>query len=345
MYQPISTALSFSELRTFTGGRLILAAGHSESQNITGVSPVESAEIGTLSFIHHEQYEKYITSTKASLVLTNKEFERPACSQLVVDDAYAAFALVAGKFFRSSHSFSGVSDEAFVSPEAQIADSATVYPGAFIDRGVIIGERSVIYPGVFLGENVLIGDDTVIRPNVTIEFSCKVGDRCLIHNGCTIGGDGFGFTPHDGKILKIPQMGNVVIENDVEMGSGSNIDRATMGSTTIGEGSKLDAYLHVAHNVTVGKHNIICGGVGLAGSSSTADYVTLGGGVSVNNHVHISQGVRVAAESVVTKSIKEPGDYCGYPAVPMREWRRDIAGIRSIPKIKERLKKLEENGK
>lgn len=333
--------MNIKELAIKLDGELVLENDKQASTHLTGVSPIEDGYEGSVSFLSTSEYSKYVSSTKASCLLVSKSFPDAPCAQIVVKDPYACFALTTQIFYKPTHSFSGISDKAMISRNAVVSDEATVYAGAFIDEGASIAKGAVIYPGVFIGKNAKVGENSVLRANVVLEYECIVGHNCLIHNGATIGADGFGFTPFKGEMIKIAQTGNVVIEDNVEIGGGSNIDRATMGSTVIGQGSKLDSYLHIAHNAKVGKHNLLCGGVGLAGSCSTGDYVVLGGGVSVANHVHIGTGVRVGAQSVITKTIEEPGDYCGYPAIPMKEWRKQIVNIRSIDKIKERLSKVE----
>lgn len=338
--------MNIKELCSLISGELILVEGQSQSieaNEIKGVAPIEDSSEEYVSFINSKEYERYVESTKAGALITSKKFENAACAQILVKDAYAAFAVAAQQFYKPVHTRTGISDNAEISSSANVSREATIYPNVFIDEGAEVESGAVLYPGVFIGRNAKVGKNSVLRANVVIEYECVVGDNCLIHGGAVIGADGFGFAPDlsKGKIEKIPQTGNVIIENDVELGAGCTVDRATMGSTVIGEGSKIDSFTQIGHNVRMGKHNIMCGGAGYAGSSSTDAFVVLGGASNVANHVHISTGVRVAAKSVVTKNLTEPGDYCGFPAVPMSEWRRQIVHNRQIPKLLERLKVLE----
>ncbi|MDB2447031.1 UDP-3-O-(3-hydroxymyristoyl)glucosamine N-acyltransferase [bacterium] len=332
--------MNLNELATTLGGKLILKDGQVDNIDLTGVGPIEDAKEGLIAFLNSKEYEQYVATTKASCLITSKEHQDIPCAQIIVKDAYAAFAVASQQFFSVSHTRSGISPKAFISETATVSENATLYPNVYIDEGATVEEGAVLYPGVFVGRDAKIGKNSVLRANVVVEFECVIGSGCLIHGGAIIGADGFGFAPNNGKIEKIPQTGNVVIGDDVELGAGCSVDRATMGSTIIGEGSKIDSYTQIGHNVRMGKHNIMCGGSGMAGSSSSDDFVVIGGGSNIANHVNLSTGVRVGAKSVVTKSLTEPGDYCGFPAIPMSDWRKQIVHIRQIPKILSKLKEL-----
>jgi UDP-3-O-[3-hydroxymyristoyl] glucosamine N-acyltransferase len=200
----------------------------------------------------------------------------------------------------------------------------------------------VIFPGVFLGRGVKIGASCVLRANVVIEDGCVIGQRVLIHANTTLGADGFGFAPGKDNIAKIPQVGIVRVEDDVEIGAGSTIDRAAMGETLIGRDCKLDSSVHVAHNVRLGDHTMMCGGAFVAGSAKIGQWCILAGSTSISNHVELGDRVTIGALAGVTKSLKEPGEYMGFPAVPAGQWRREIASIRRIKSLDERIRNIEE---
>jgi UDP-3-O-[3-hydroxymyristoyl] glucosamine N-acyltransferase len=235
-----------------------------------------------------------------------------------------------------------VDSRAFVAADAKVGHNVTIYAGAYVSEGCVIGDNAVLYPGVYLGRGVVVGDDSELRANVVIEDGCRIGHRVLIHANTSIGADGFGFAPGRHEIAKIPQVGIVRIDDDVEIGAGSTIDRAAMGETLIGKGCKLDSSVHVAHNVKLGDHTMVCGGSFVAGSAKIGRWCILAGCSSVNNHVEIADRVVVGALAGVTKSLKEPGEYMGFPAMPAGEWRREIASVRRIRGIEERLRKLEQ---
>ena len=330
------------ELADYLEGRLILAEGCDSQIELTGVSPIEAAAEGKVSFINSKEYEKFIAQTKASCLITSVDRPDAPCSQIVVEDAYVAFAAASSRFATVIQTMTGISDKAFVSESARVSEQATLYPHVFIDEDATVAEGAVLYPGVYIGPGASVGKNSVLRANVVVEHQCHIGEECLLHGGVVVGADGFGFAPNikKGKIEKIPQIGNVIVEDHVELGAGCSVDRATMGSTVIGEGTKIDSFTQVGHNVRMGKHNIMCGAAAMAGSSSTEDFVVIGGASNVSNHVHLKKGVRVAAKSVVTKNLNEPGDYCGYPAIPISDWRKQIVNVRRIPKILERIKAL-----
>lgn len=333
--------MNITELCKLVDGEIVFDGVVDDSIILCGVGPVEDSSEGLISFINSKEYESHVSKTKASCLITSRKFENVPCPQILVKDAYEAFAIASQQFFQVTHSRSGVSSKAFISESARVSERATLYPNVYIDEGATVDADAILYPGVFVGRNARVGEGSVLRANVVVEFDCVIGRYCLIHGGAVIGADGFGFAPSKNKIEKIPQTGNVIVEDNVELGAGCTVDRATMGSTVIGEGTKIDSYTQVGHNVKMGKHNIMCGGSGMAGSSHTEDFVVIGGGSNIANHVKLSSGVRIGAKSVVTKNLTVPGDYCGFPAIPMDEWRKQTVNIRKISKIEAKLKQLE----
>ena len=253
-----------------------------------------------VSFCSTVEYEKYVSKTKSSCLITSVFYEDTSAAQILVKDPYAAFAVTAQQFFRAVHSRTGINDKAFISETAKVSEKATLYPNVYVDEGAVIEEGAVLYPGVFMSRNAKVGKDSVLRANVVLEFDCIIGVAMPYpyRKITIIGADGFGFAPGKGKLEKIPQTGNVIIHDHVELGAGCSVDRATMGSTIIGEGSKIDSFTQIGHNVNMGKHNIVCGGAALAGSCSTGNFVVIGGASNVGNHVHLrNRGVRIELQN------------------------------------------------
>lgn len=309
---------------------------------VSGVGPLDQATAGQLSFLSSSEYLKHVPSTEAHVILVKSKLEDCSAAQWIVKDPYLTFSKVSQLFWKLQHTFSGRSSEAFVESGSEVSPSATLYPGCYISRGAKIGARSVIYPFVFIGEDVTIGEDSVIHANSVLEPRVVVGSKVRIFGNSTIGADGFGFAPSSVRMEKIPQIGTVVIEDDVEVGPGCTIDRATFGVTRIGRGTKLDSQVHIGHNVELGQHNLICGKAGFAGSAKSEDFVVVGGNSNIGNLVTLHQGVRVGGGSTVTKSLHEPGDYAGFPAEKIKEWRKNMVFIRRLEATEQRIKVLED---
>lgn len=309
---------------------------------ITGVSGIDTAGPGSLTYIKHKRYLQEVLNSGASAVITEQKIQDTDIAQLISDNALLSFAKALELFYIKEHRPKGIMQGAMVAPSAMVSQSATVYPGTYISEGVKIGERTIIYPGVFIGEEVSIGDDTVIFPNVTIMDNVSIGSRVRVHAGTVIGSDGFGYVFHQGRHHKIPQVGKVVIEDDVEIGAGVTIDRATTGVTLIGEGTKIDNLVQIAHNVKVGKHCIIVAQVGIAGSTEIGNYVTLAGQVGVADHAIIEDGTIVTAQSGISNKKYKKGVYSGTPAIEHSKWLRASILFERLPEMERRLKKIEE---
>jgi UDP-3-O-[3-hydroxymyristoyl] glucosamine N-acyltransferase len=288
------------------------------------------------------EYFKFASSTAAGLVIVGKRLDDCSRLQLIHKNPYWAFAKTSQIFAPSIKQSGSISQKAHISESARIGANTTIYPNVVVDDHARVGDHCVLYPGTYIGRHASIGNSTVLRANVVIEHDCKIGERVLIHAGTVIGSDGFGFAPGEHDIAKIPQVGNVVVGDDVEIGAGSTIDRAAMGETRIGQGCKLDSSVHVAHNVHIGDHSMVCGGAHIAGSAKLGRWNILAGASNVTNHVTTAERVTIGAMAGVTKSLKESGEYMGFPAVPMREWRRQIASVRRLESLFERVRKLEQ---
>lgn len=308
---------------------------------LTGVAPLGSAQAGQLSFLANPEYAKLLPSTKASAVIVAKESAECDAVQLIHSNPYWAFAKSSQFFFKPESFAPGVSVQAYVAPTARVGKDVTILPNAFVAEDAHIGDGVVLYPGVYVGKGAQIGSGTVIRANAVIEHGVIIGRRGLIHGGAVIGADGFGFAPGEKSIAKIPQIGRVVIGDDVEVGGLSTIDRGAMADTIIGDGTKIDSHVHVGHNVVIGKNCMLCAFSGIAGSAKLGDWVTLAGHAAVNNHVVIASRVTVGAMSGLTKSAPVSGVYMGFPAQPASEWRRQTARVRRLQELEERVKKLE----
>lgn len=309
---------------------------------------IEEATAGQLSFLANPKYEDYLYTTSASIVIVNESLElRQAvtASLIRVPDAYSAFATLLTKYQElRTQQLVGRQDPSYV------ADSATLGEGVFIGAFAYIGEKAKIgnqvkiFPHVYIGNNVTIGDNSIIHPGVKIYYDCKIGKQVTIHAGSVIGSDGFGFAPQaDGSFKKVPQIGNVVVEDGVEIGANATIDRATIGSTTIKAGAKLDNLIQVAHNVEVGHNTVIAAQAGVSGSTKIGNNVMIGGQAGIVGHISIADGSKINAQSGVSKSIKSPNTaVTGSPAFDYTSALRSQAVSRNLPDMEKRLKELEQ---
>jgi UDP-3-O-[3-hydroxymyristoyl] glucosamine N-acyltransferase len=330
--------MKLGELAEKLGCRLV---GNPDVE-ILGVSEIQRAKAGDLTFLTNPKYRKFLESTEASAVLLEKEVPGLRISQLVCSEPYVAFAKALELFYPEKLPKPGISERATISPTAEVGEDCYVGDYAFIGENTKIGKGVKIFPGVYVGDGCEIGDYTVIFPNVTIYGGTKVGKFVRIHSGTVVGSDGFGyaFSKEEKKIYKVPQVGGVVIEDFVEIGANTTIDRGTIGNTVIEEGTKIDNLVQIGHNVKIGKYCFIVSQVGISGSTKIGDFVTLAGKVGVAGHIEIASNVTVAAKSGITKSIKEPGTYAGFPVRPYKEWRKIQALTDRLPEIYGKIKKM-----
>ncbi len=331
-------AVPITQLTALIGGELV----GDRTLVIRGLKPLSEAGPADLSFLDNEKYIGQFETTKAGAVIVGPRIEPGTKTVIKVAAPYAAFARVLQSVaVEPPCPFTGVSPQAFVAPDAEIAEGARVGPGAYVAPRASIGARTQIWPGASIGPGVHIGADCRIYSNVTIYYECVLGDRVTIHGGAVIGGDGFGFAPAGEKYLKIPQIGNVVIEDDVEIGANTTIDRAALGTTHIRRGAKIDNLVMIAHNCDVGEDSIIVAQVGVSGSTVLGKHVVLAGQVGVCGHIKIGDFVRVGAQSGVTKSIPDGEEVLGAPAIPVGEFKRLTAHLRKLPDLHDRIKGLE----
>ena len=308
-------------------------------------SKIEEAKAGSIAFLSNPKYETYAYSTATSILLVSKDFEpkEPIKATMVrVDDVYKSVAFLLQQF-GNQEKRSGISNGAHVDDSADINASAFVGAFTVVGKNVQIGDGSQIESQVTIGDDVKIGKNVQIYSGVRIYKECVIGDNCILHSNVVVGSDGFGFAPNpDGSYSKIPQVGNVVIEEDVEVGSNTTIDRATMGSTIIRQGAKLDSLLMIAHNVEVGQHTVIAAQAGIAGSAKIGEKCVIGGQVGIVGHVEIANGTQVQAQSGINKSLKkENGKWYGSPVLPYMDYLKSFSIFRKLPKIEERLRNLE----
>lgn len=318
-------------LASLVGGRV---EGDGEIE-VTGFAKIEEAKEGDVSFISNPKYAHYAGTTSASALLVSEEFEAPeGCKVCLirVADPYIALALLMGHFNKTELK-SGVEEYARIGQGTEVPASAYIGSFAYVGENVKIGENVQIYPHSYVGDGVELGDDTVIKPNVSIYHGCKVGRRCIIHSGSVIGSDGFGFAPSPDGYIKIPQTGIVVIEDDVEIGANTTVDRATMGVTVIGRGTKLDNLIQVAHNVRLGEHNVIAAQAGIAGSTVIGHRNRIGGQVGIAGHIKFGSDCEVGAQSGIHRGYGDGKRVIGYPAGDIKDFARSAIYMRRLPQL------------
>lgn len=299
------------------------------------LSKIEEGQPGTLSFLANPQYTPYIYKTEASVVIVNTTFkaEAPITATLIrVPDAYQAFAKLLDLYNQMQHKKSGIEQPSFVDAEASIGEGVYVGAFAYISSGVKIGRNVKIYPQVYIGENVSIGDNCILFPGVKIYADCKIGHNVTLHSGVVVGGDGFGFAPNAGNAYnKVAQIGNVVIHNHVEIGANTTIDRATLGSTIIKDGVKLDNLIQIAHNVEIGENTVIAAQTGVAGSTKIGKNCMIGGQVGIIGHLKIGDGARIAAQSGIGSDVPAKATLQGSPAIDAGAYKKAYVYFRKLP--------------
>ena len=306
---------------------------------VNNFSKIEEGKPGTLSFLANPVYTKYIYTTAASVVLVNNDFQpdKEVNTTLIrVDDAYQSLARLLDFYERIKRKkHVGISSLAYIHENAKIGKNVYISGFAYISEGAKIGDNVKIFPNAFIGENVVIGDNTVINAGVTIYEDCYLGNNCIIHSGTVIGSDGFGFAPKTNEnSQKVPQVGNVVLEDHVEIGSNTTIDRATLGSTQLKKGVKLDNLIQIGHNVEIGERTVMAAQVGVSGSTKIGKDCMIGGQVGFAGHLYVADKVRVAAQSGIGHSINEEGRvFQGSPALDLKEYQRSFVVYKKLPEL------------
>ncbi len=319
---------------------------------ITGVSSLDEARAGDLAWVEGARALDAARRSQASaLVVPGRlPLDHP---QIVVQNPRLAVVLILERFFLEPDPARGVAREVHRGRDAKIGPDASIWPFVTVGDRAVIGARVTLYPGVFLGDDVVVGDDCVLYPNVTVRERCRLGSRVIVHAGAVIGSDGFGYVLHEGRHRKIPQLGHVVIEDDVELGANVTIDRATFGRTVVGRGTKVDNLVQIAHNVVIGEHTVLAGQVGIAGSTRLGSHVAVGGQSGFADHIEVGDRVQVAARSGVAQSVPAGEAMSGSPATPHAMTRRVLGTLylrlpemaRKFGEMERRLAELEARAK
>ncbi|WP_074417477.1 UDP-3-O-(3-hydroxymyristoyl)glucosamine N-acyltransferase [Hydrotalea sp.] len=314
---------------------------------VTSFGKIEEAKAGQLSFLANPKYEDYLYHTQASIIIVNhnQTLKQPVKATLIrVPDAYAAFAALLTKYQKLvTEQLNGIEQPSFVAATAQLGDNIYIAAFVYIGKNAKIGNQVKLFPGVVIGDYVTIDDNTILHAGVKVYNHCQIGKNVTIHAGTVIGGDGFGFAPlNDGTYQKIPQIGNVIIEDNVEIGSNATIDRATIGSTIIRSGAKLDNLIQIAHNVEIGHHTVIAAQAGVSGSTKVGNHVMVGGQAGIVGHLTIADGSKINAQSGVSKAIKQPNSVVtGSPAYEYTAALRSQAASRKLPILEKKVMELE----
>lgn len=308
---------------------------------IKGVNAFDLVKSGELTFAEdREHFAKALDSDAAAIIVSNKISSLEGRPGMRVEQPRLAFAVLLELFYPEEAKQSGVHPSVVLGKKIHIASDVSIQANAVLGDEVSIGRGTIIGAGVYIGDGTAIGDQCVLDPNVVIYRRTQIGDRVKIHGGSVIGGDGFGYVFDRGKYVKVPQVGNVVIEDDVELGCNVCIDRATMGSTVIRQGAKMDNLVQIAHNDRIGKHVLMAGQVGLSGSVTVGDYTIMGGKSGIVDHVRVGTQAKIGAASVVTKDIPDNETFWGYPARPLKQMKKQMAASSRLPSLMKTIKKL-----
>jgi UDP-3-O-[3-hydroxymyristoyl] glucosamine N-acyltransferase len=332
-----------SDIAQILGGKV----EGNENVIVHNLSKIEEGEAGTLSFLANPKYEGYIYSTQASVVIVNDDFkpekQLPKTLTLIrVKNAYDAFAQLLDYYNHLTNEREGIEQPSYISDGVVLGEKLYIGAFAYIGKDVKLGDGVKIYPQTFIGDRVEIGEGSVIYPGCKIYSDTKIGEKCVIHAGVVIGADGFGFAPNsENSYNKVAQIGNVVLEDHVEIGANSCIDRATLGSTIIKKGVKLDNLIQIAHNVEVGENTVMASQTGVAGSTKIGKNCMFGGQVGIIGHLQLGDRVKIAAQSGVSKSVKEDSIIQGSPAYDVREYTKSYVGFRKLPDLMKRLNEVE----
>jgi len=324
------------EIAEYVGGTV---AGNADVV-VSNVRGIDEAGEGDLTFISNPKYRDRLKKTRASAILVSPGVTSPDQNLIITDDPYAAMAMTLTLLYPEEPVSAGVSRDAFIAEDAEIAEDATVYPGAYIGRKARVGGRVVLYPGVFVGDEVSIGDDSVLYPNVVVYKRCLIGKRVTLHAGVVVGADGFGFANPGAENRKVLQVGIVQIDDDVEVGANTTIDRGTLGKTWIQRGVKIDNLVQIAHNVVIGENSIIVAQVGISGSTKLGGGVILGGQVGLVGHIDIGDNVMIGAQSGVNEDVPAGQIVSGSPHMPHYNWLRAQACFSKLPEMRKTVHSL-----
>ncbi|WP_431157720.1 UDP-3-O-(3-hydroxymyristoyl)glucosamine N-acyltransferase [Winogradskyella poriferorum] len=315
------------------------------SVEVSQLAKIEEGKKGALTFLANPKYKPYIYSTKASITIVNSDFqpeEELSTTLIKVDDAYGAFTKLLEYYNQIKLNKSGIEQPSFISDSAQLGENCYVGAFAYVGDNVKIGNNVKIYPNAYVGANVVLGDNTILFSGAKVYSECVVGNSCVINSGAIIGADGFGFAPNEkGEYSKVPQIGNVILEDNVDIGAGTTIDRATLGSTIIRKGVKLDNQIQIAHNVEIGKNTVIAAQTGVAGSTKIGENCQIGGQVGIVGHITIGNNVKIQAQSGIGRHVKDNEVLQGSPALTYGDYNKSYVYFKNLPKIVKNINDLE----
>lgn len=331
------SAVTIGEIVDLVGGKYT----GPRDRHVTGVATLADAGEEQISFLSNPKYAPQLETTRAGAILVSEDLESDSPRYIRVRNPYFALATVTSRWFAGRPRPSGISPLAFIAPTARIGASSAIGPFCVIGDNVVVGDNVTIYQGCSIEAESVVGDETIIYPLVSLYYRSKIGRRCILHSGVVIGADGFGFATEGGRHHKVPQIGSVRIGDDVEIGAGTKIDRAALGETVIGDGTKIDNLVQIGHNVRIGKHCLLVAQVGIAGSTELGDYVAMAGQSGVVGHIRIGEQAQVAAKSAVFEDIPAKMKVMGTPAVPFREFARREVYVRRLPDLIKRVEELE----
>ena len=328
---------TLGEIATLVNGQLL----GEPSVRVRGLNSLEQASAEDISFFFDPRYKHLVKATQAKALLVREKSVHFKGPQIVVKDPELAYAKLAHLFAPAVPRYPGISERSFIHDSATIGKGVSIYPFVYVGEGADIGEEVVLFSGVYIGKGVKVGPKTIIYPNVTILDNCLIGAQVIIHAGTVIGSDGFGFVQDEGVSIKIPQMGCVQIDDQVEIGANCCVDRATFGRTWIQKGVKIDNLVQIAHNVIVGENTIIVAQAGISGSVTIGNQVIIGGQVGISDHLSIGDGAMIGSQSGVAKSIPPGEIVSGTPTIPHRRWLKSMSMVGKLPELYERIRQLE----
>lgn len=339
--RPVAPAARLRDIAEAVGGTVV---GNGDTA-IRGVSSLDEAAPGELAYVDGERYADRARASRAAAFVVDSVIESLDRPQVVVPQPRLAFVSVVERFFTAPRRPRGVAREVALGLDVTIGPEPSIWPFVTLGNRVRLGARVTLYPGVFVGDDTAIGDDTVLHPNVTVRERCEIGARVVVHSGASIGSDGFGFVQKDGRHVKVPQLGTVVIEDDVEIGANATVDRATFGRTLIRRGSKIDNLVQVAHNVEIGEHTVLAGQAGISGSTRIGSHVMVGGQAGFADHVSVGDGAMVAAQAGVFRDVPAGTLVAGSPALPADEAGPIHGALLRLPDLRRQLRRLEQRVK
>ena len=312
---------------------------------VSKLAKIEEGEAGSLTFLANPKYTSYIYTTKASITIVNKDFvpdQKITTTLIKVDDAYKSFSKLLEYYNQVKNNKTGIENPVFISESVSYGDDFYLGAFSYLGNNVIIGNNVKVYPNVYIGDNVEIGDNVTIFAGAKVYSESIIGNNCMIHSGAIIGADGFGFTPDEkGEYTKVPQTGNVILEDNVDVGAGTTIDRATLGSTILRRGVKLDNQIQIAHNVEIGEHTAIAAQTGIAGSTKIGKHCLIGGQVGIVGHLTIGDRVRIQAQSGIGRNVKNDETLQGSPALNYGDYNKSYVHFKNLPSLVNRVNKLD----